>query len=276
MNFLPVEAPTSLEVDATGKVITVLTTAHELFYKVKPDLGVLFPFGAIGYYHRPSDGGRGKWKKFENNAFTGIALGRSDNATGIMFWNTTLQRFCVSANYKLDGDRSLANAFPGRHPVRRRSECPFVLQQNPTWNPSLLERKSTLRLARNRTARCSDGRSSPDQHSDPSDRLLSSTSSRKPGDGFMREDRTYGPRPTLGVDTAHLPSGLDSDDDEDPFSPTLPDWMIVGGKVSMLVNEKRYKGTLDLDEDNDWVFTVRNRAGQIVSEHGLYGLPYSW
>jgi hypothetical protein len=89
-----------------------VTTAHELFYEVKPDLRVLFPFGAIGYYHRPSDGGRGKRKKFESKAFTGIALGRSDNANGLMFWNPTLQRFCVSADYKLDTYRSLANAFP--------------------------------------------------------------------------------------------------------------------------------------------------------------------
>jgi hypothetical protein len=111
MNFIPVEVPTS-EVDAEGNVIKLVTTAHELFYEVKPDLRVLFPFGAIGYYHRPSDGGRGKRKKFESKAFTGIALGRSDNANGIMFWNPTLQRFCVSADYKLDGDRSLANAFP--------------------------------------------------------------------------------------------------------------------------------------------------------------------
>ena len=35
------------------------------------------------------------------------------------------------------------------------------------------------------------------------------------------------PGQTLGVDTAHLPSGFDSDDDEDPFSPTLLDWMRV-------------------------------------------------
>ena len=46
------------------------------------------------------------------------------------------------------------------------------------------------------------------------------------------------PDQTLGVDSAHLPSGLDSDDDEDPFSPTLPGWMQVGGKVTLLVNEK--------------------------------------
>ena len=84
MNFLPVTAPTS-DVDTTGKVITVVTTAHELFYKVKPDLRVLFPFGAIGYFHRPSDGGHGKRKKFESKAFTGIALGRSDNANGLLF-----------------------------------------------------------------------------------------------------------------------------------------------------------------------------------------------
>ena len=52
--------------------------------------------------------------------------------------------------------------------------------------------------------------------------------------------------------------------------------MRVGRKVTMLVNEKRYKGTLDLDEDNDWVFTVKNRTGQIALEHGIYDLPYSW
>ena len=71
------------------------------------------------------------------------------------------------------------------------------------------------------------------------------------------------PDQTLGVDSAHLPSGLDSDDDEDPFSPTLPDWMRVGGKVTLLVNEKMYKGKLDLDDDKDWIFTVRGRSGQV-------------
>jgi hypothetical protein len=64
--------------------------------------------------------------------------------------------------------------------------------------------------------------------------------------------------------------GLDAKDNEDPFSPTPPDWMRVGGKVSLLVNEKMYKGKLDLDEDNDWIFTVRGRSGQVELEHGIY------
>jgi hypothetical protein len=45
-------------------------------------------------------------------AFTGVALGRSNNANRLVFWNPTLWQFCVSADYKLDSDRSLANAFP--------------------------------------------------------------------------------------------------------------------------------------------------------------------
>lgn len=84
------------------------------------------------------------------------------------------------------------------------------------------------------------------------------------------------PDQTLGVDSAHLPLELDSDSNEDPFSPTLPDWMRVGGKVTLLVNEKMYKGKLDLDEDKDCIFTVRGHSGQVVLEHGIYNLPYSW
>lgn len=84
------------------------------------------------------------------------------------------------------------------------------------------------------------------------------------------------PDQTVGVDPFHLPSGLDSKDDDDPFSPTLPKWMRVGGKVSLLANDKIYKGRLDLNNDNDWVFTICGRGGQVVLEHGVFDLPYSW
>jgi hypothetical protein len=84
------------------------------------------------------------------------------------------------------------------------------------------------------------------------------------------------PNQTLGVDSAHLPLELDADDDEDPFLPALPDWMRVGGKVSLLVNKKMYKGKSDLDKDNDWMFTVRGRNGQVVLKHGICDLPCSW
>ena len=102
-------------------------------------------------------------------------------------------------------------------------------------------------------------------------------SCRKPRNGVLRKGRANGSQPNPWC--RHGPPSLrpqDFNNDKDPFSPTLPDWMRVRGKVSMLVNEKLYKGTLDLNKDNDWVFTVRNRTCQIVLEHGLYDLPYSW
>jgi hypothetical protein len=49
MNLLPVEVPTA-DLDDQGAPIKIITTSHELFYGVKPDYRILFPFGTIGYY----------------------------------------------------------------------------------------------------------------------------------------------------------------------------------------------------------------------------------
>jgi hypothetical protein len=84
------------------------------------------------------------------------------------------------------------------------------------------------------------------------------------------------PDTAIGTDNHfHLPSGMGPSDD-DPFSPTNPEWMWIGGKIFLFVNNKIYKGKLDLDDDHNWIFTVRGRDGKIVLEQGLYDLPYSW
>jgi hypothetical protein len=60
MDLIPVlEAPTP-ELTAAGDPIKVPTTSHELFYSVKPNLRIFFPFGAVVYYHHSSDWGRGE------------------------------------------------------------------------------------------------------------------------------------------------------------------------------------------------------------------------
>ena len=43
-----------------------------------------------------------------------------------------------------------------------------------------------------------------------------------------------------------------------------------------MIKGRHYKGFLDLDTDNDWLFTVRGRQGQLVLEHPLVALEYSW
>jgi hypothetical protein len=165
-----------------------------LFYEVKPDLRVLFPFGAIGYCHRPSDGGRGKRKKFESKAFTGVALGRSDNANGLMFWNPTLQRFCVSADYKLDADRSLANAFPD---IRHDGGLNVRLCSNPQESdvePFRIGAEAFAKIGEEPNGDALMAESRVVSLPTPLTEFYPSASRRKPRNGFMRTVRTDGSR----------------------------------------------------------------------------------
>jgi hypothetical protein len=52
--------------------------------------------------------------------------------------------------------------------------------------------------------------------------------------------------------------------------------MKIGTKLTLLIKDWHYKGFLDLDTDNDWLFTVRGRQGQLVLEYPLIALEYSW
>jgi hypothetical protein len=43
-----------------------------------------------------------------------------------------------------------------------------------------------------------------------------------------------------------------------------------------MVGNKYYKGALDLDDNQDWIFVVRDRNGKVVMECTLVDLPYIW
>jgi hypothetical protein len=87
------------------------TTPLETFYGIKPDYRVLFPFGSTGYFRREEDGARNR-KTHEAHSFVGIAVGRSDFANAMIFYNPDTQDFCVSGDYKLDTTRGIQDAFP--------------------------------------------------------------------------------------------------------------------------------------------------------------------
>ena len=106
MNMLPV-----ITQPATAHHPAIHSTPMELFYSVKPDYRVLFPFGSVGYFHREQDGPR-KRTQFESQSLAGIAVGRSEFTNGLIFYNPQLQDFCVSTDYSLDTTRSIGHAFP--------------------------------------------------------------------------------------------------------------------------------------------------------------------
>jgi hypothetical protein len=109
MNMIPMEVGE----DSEGK--QRLSTPFELFYGQQPDLRTLFPFGCVGYFKRETDhlsGTPHHRTKFQAQTYPGIALGRSNNSNGLIFWSPEQQRFSVSADYRLDTDKQVRNHWP--------------------------------------------------------------------------------------------------------------------------------------------------------------------
>jgi hypothetical protein len=46
--------------------------------------------------------------------------------------------------------------------------------------------------------------------------------------------------------------------------------------VTLLVGDKYYKGSLDLDKDQAWIFVVLDRNEKVVIEYTLVDLPFTW
>ena len=96
MNLIPMEIGKGD--DGTPK----LSTPFELFFQRKPDLRTLFPFGSVGYFRRETDSAGSQQvhrTKFQAQTYPGIALGRSTDTNGLIFWSPETMRFSVSADY---------------------------------------------------------------------------------------------------------------------------------------------------------------------------------
>ena len=89
-----------------------LSTPHELFYGIAHDYRVLFPFGSLRYFRRPVLSTGQKISNFHSQSRAGITLGQSDHSNAMMFWDPLTSRFCSSADYYLDGEKTLPDAFP--------------------------------------------------------------------------------------------------------------------------------------------------------------------
>ena len=82
----------------------LMSTPYFEFFGVKPDYRILFPLGCIGSFCRAQDGSH-KRTNFESQRLIGIALGRSEFTNGMIFYNSTLDGFCTSADYLIDKNR---------------------------------------------------------------------------------------------------------------------------------------------------------------------------
>ena len=106
MNVLP-----GIFKDEAGN--STVTTPFERFYDQKPDYrAMLFQWGSIGYYCRPTETKSDDCSTFDMQTDIGIALGRSGNSNAMVFWNPTTQRMAVSPDYALDPQNDIGVQFP--------------------------------------------------------------------------------------------------------------------------------------------------------------------
>jgi hypothetical protein len=106
------DTPPDIAPDKLAAIATRLTTPFELFFGVKPDYRVLFPFGTVGYYRKPLEASSKKRSKFKSRTAAGVAIGQSDFTNGMVFWDPDTSKFSTSADYKLDASRTLTSPFP--------------------------------------------------------------------------------------------------------------------------------------------------------------------
>jgi hypothetical protein len=186
-----------------------------------------------------------------------------------VFYNPTLQKFSTSADYLLDSNKSIGSAFPSLHydgglHIRLYSNPKEdTLEPYPIGSPVFAQLSTTA-----------DG----DEMIAPGTVVWIPSDSD--GEIFYRirldENQTLIPCDRSQLRSLDEPI-LSGSEDHASYAPESPEWCRVGIKVTLLVGTKYYnKGALDLDEDQDWIFVVRNRNGKVVMEYTLVDLPYTW
>ena len=87
-----------------------MSTLHFDLFGVKPNYRILFPFGCIGAFRCPRSGNHTR-NNFESQSMLGIALGRSVDTNGMIFYNPNLDSLSTSANYLIDKNCHVGEVF---------------------------------------------------------------------------------------------------------------------------------------------------------------------
>ena len=106
MNLLPI----TQQQDGVDD-LSLWSTPYYKFYSVCPDYCILFPFGAISAFRYVCNGNHDH-KSFKSQSLLGIALGRSQFTNGMIFYNPILDSFCTSADYLINKNWHIGEAFP--------------------------------------------------------------------------------------------------------------------------------------------------------------------
>ena len=278
MNMVPMEVGTNPDGTKQHK------SPFELYYGQKSDLRTLFPFGCVGYFRRETDSINGSphhRTKFQAQTFPGIALGRSGESNGIMFYNPETCRFSVSADYKLDSDRQVRTLWP-----ELLNDGGFTLRLvSPTASSGSMHIGDTV-LAYLPGPVTQDGErpirhgvivATPIPDQSPAFRIEfpDGTFMNTPSDCVMDPSSCVTDDCEFGPDTLESLPEIDSHQEGDPIHPVRPPWLKTGQAVTYSRNGQKLLGLLDLTETHRWAFVQYDNLGVRVTEIPLPDLHFN-
>ncbi len=235
-----------------------LTTPHFEFYGAKLDYRILFPFGAVGAFRRVNDGSY-SCSKFDSQCLLGIALGCSEFTNGMIFYNPILDSFCTSADFLIDKNRHIGEAFPS---IRYDGGLTMSVMSNQDDGP----------------LQYNVGESVFVQCQETFDILPATIkippTSRSKFYTIELEDGTTADVDEQVIYTEHtVPTSGEPTTSMGFF---CPNWLKQGQKVTLLHDNIYKHGYLNLDKDNLWEFVTRDAEGRITSQIEIADLQYSW
>lgn len=122
------------------KVNNIITTPHELAYKVKPNARNLFPMSAIGYIRRCRDAETDR-EIFHSQSLCAIAVGRWNKSSQLLFYHPPTKQTLSSDDFILDESLCSGSAFGLKYDCGLYVEKYYNKVETfspPTYPPSLI------------------------------------------------------------------------------------------------------------------------------------------
>jgi hypothetical protein len=253
-NYLPV----MLE----GKI----TTAFEQVHKSQPNFqAILYPIFSHGYFRCTRDSNRERLQ-FEPQTQPGIAIGRSELANGLMFWNPVTNRISVSADYRLDPLGHLPSPFNIKFdgPL----ECSPLASKSDITEPFPLG-TSVFVQHKNASTRATflsvplDSSDTAKEHHYYTVNLVTGSNLQLPRDSSSADPYT------------EAKSSLKHDDTDNGIM-SLPNWFRHNQKIMLEIDGTYARGNLQLKLNGIWEFVTLNKHGQVHISHPLPNLAFDW
>ena len=234
------------------------TTPHELVYKKRPDYRQLFWLFSTTYFSHKKDNTKAR-TNLQSHTLTGIAVGWSDVANGLLVYNPITKELYTTSIYKMDEHHATKSYFNLPYDGRMFTGLYSIDSKQNVPEPYPIG--TAVSIASN---------------TGPSKGYIFAIPSNTSPN--IDEDPLYTIKLLDGNTTSVPASAMEHfiDKTSTSIQITLPSWLRHDAKVRYTVGKITHQGRLHLGSKNTWKFVVHNKLGSIIRQEPLDNLPFTF